>query len=88
MEVRDASEPSACVVATVHAKAAKPRAWLESGRVVSMTPRALARFQSFTDDFILPGRAALACKGIGNALPPLLAERFVESEQRARRKAA
>lgn len=46
------------------------RAWLDEGRVVLMTPRALARFQDFPDWFQLPDNRALACRGIGNALPP------------------
>jgi DNA (cytosine-5)-methyltransferase 1 len=50
-----------------------PRAWLSEGRVVKMTPRALARFQSFPDWYQLPEKTALACKIIGNAMPPLLA---------------
>lgn len=30
------------------------RAWLSQGRVVTMTPRCLVRFQSFPDDYVLP----------------------------------
>jgi site-specific DNA-cytosine methylase len=48
------------------------RAWLTTGRVVKMTPRALARFQSFPDNYALPDRASLACCILGNAAPPLL----------------
>ena len=47
------------------------------GKVVSMTPRALARFQSFPDWYTLPEKATLACRGIGNAVPPLLYEKIV-----------
>ena len=46
------------------------RAYLAEGRVVAMTPRALARFQDFPDWFMLPESRGLACRGIGNALPP------------------
>lgn len=56
----------------------RTRAWLSHGRVVKMTPRALARFQSFPDDYKLPDKIALACKGIGNAVPPLLMRRIYE----------
>lgn len=35
----------------------KTRAWLDSGRVVKMTPRALARFQTLPDSYHLPRRA-------------------------------
>ena len=43
-------------------------------RVVKMTPRALARFQSFPDWYKLPEKISLACKIIGNACPPLMYE--------------
>jgi DNA (cytosine-5)-methyltransferase 1 len=46
----------------------------------SMTPRALARFQSFPDWYELPERNALACKIIGNAVPPLLMRRVMEAQ--------
>ncbi|MCO5189369.1 MAG: DNA cytosine methyltransferase [Anaerolineae bacterium] len=50
-----------------------------AGRIVRMTPRALARFQSFPDWYELPENATLATKGIGNAVPPLLMQRLFES---------
>jgi DNA (cytosine-5)-methyltransferase 1 len=56
------------------------RAVLAQGRVVKMTPRALARFQSFPDWYELPERNALACKIIGNAVPPLLMRRVMEAQ--------
>lgn len=57
----------------------KPKrpAWLSSGRVVAMTPRCLARFQSFPDAYILPDKKSLAATVIGNAVPPLLYEKIV-----------
>jgi DNA-cytosine methyltransferase len=55
------------------------REWLTHGRVVSMTARALARFQSIPDSYVLPEKNGLACKVIGNAVPALLAQRMVES---------
>jgi DNA (cytosine-5)-methyltransferase 1 len=45
------------------------RIW-QNGKVISMTPRCLARFQGFPDWFVLPGNRGLACYGIGNAVPP------------------
>lgn len=48
------------------------RAWLSSGRVVRITPRCLARFQSFPDWYQLPENDSLARRGIGNAVPPLM----------------
>ena len=49
---------------------------VDSCRVVKMTPRALARFQSFPDWYELPGNSRLAVKGIGNAVPPLFSEKL------------
>lgn len=69
-------EPSQVVGANAHGE----RAWLRQGRVVAMTPRALARFQSFPDSYHLPDRKALACRVIGNAVPPLLYQRIMESQ--------
>lgn len=51
-----------------------------SGRVVQMTPRALARFQSIPDWYALPESRVLAAKGIGNAVPPLLYQRVIEAQ--------
>lgn len=53
------------------------RAWLSQGRVVKMTPRCLARFQSFPDSYRLPEHNGLACRVIGNAVPPLLYEKII-----------
>lgn len=75
MEVRAADEPTATQVAS--ARNMSQRAPLDTGRVVAMTPRALARFQSFPDWYQLPDNARLAAKGIGNAVPPLLYERII-----------
>ena len=47
-------------------------------RVVAMTPRALARFQSVPDSYELPTKRALAAKVIGNMVPPLLMQRIAE----------
>jgi len=49
-----------------------------AGRVVKLSPRCLARLQSFPDSYALPERAALACEGIGNAVPCLLTQRIME----------
>jgi len=68
-----ATSPSPTI--TSNHGAGKYRAFV-NGRVVKMTPRALARFQSFPDWYELPDSASLAAKGIGNAVPPLFAERL------------
>jgi site-specific DNA-cytosine methylase len=46
-------------------------------RVVKMTTRCLARFQSFPDSYVLP-RSGIAAKIIGNAVPPLLYQKIIE----------
>jgi len=53
-------------------------AYIQPGRVVRMNVRALARFQSFPDDYALPDRSTLAGRVIGNAVPPLLYRRIIE----------
>jgi DNA (cytosine-5)-methyltransferase 1 len=60
-------EPSTTVT-TDHKPSHQPRAYLATGRVVAMTPRALARFQSVPDDYVLPDKKSLACKIIGNGV--------------------
>jgi len=53
------------------------RAWI-NGRVVKISSRAMARFQSFPDTYALPNNASLATRIIGNAVPPLLYQRIIE----------
>lgn len=55
-----------------------PRSYI-GARVVSLTPEALARLQSFPDGFLFSTKKSLAATEIGNAVPPLLARRVVES---------
>jgi DNA (cytosine-5)-methyltransferase 1 len=47
-------------------------------KVVSITPRALARFQSVPDEYWLPEKRGLAAKVIGNMVPPLLMQCIAE----------
>lgn len=54
------------------------RSWLSQGKVVSMTLRALARFQTFPDQYILPDTKTLSCKIIGNAVPCLMYEKIIK----------
>lgn len=75
--VRTGDEP-AFTLTQYSTKHPTPRAWLSAGRVVKMTPRALARFQSLPDSFWLPDKASLACTVIGNAVPSLLMQHVVE----------
>jgi len=75
LTIRQAREPMFALCAS-QAKG-MPRAAM-GHRVVSMTTRALARFQSFPDWYQLPDRKTLAAKGIGNAVPPLMYQRILE----------
>ena len=75
-QVRYENEP-AHTTTSAHYKN-MPKGWLHSGRVVKMTPRALARFQSVPDWYDLPSKASLACTVIGNMAPPLLMQQIVE----------
>ncbi len=84
LTIRESDEPIFTMMAS--ANRTSVRACLTSARVVSMSVRCLARFQSFPDSFVLPGEPGLdeniillldprtdrelACRGIGNALPP------------------
>jgi DNA (cytosine-5)-methyltransferase 1 len=74
---KDESEPMFTVTASEPRRPA--RAWLEDGRVVKITPRGLARFQSVPDWYILPKPDTLAAKIIGNGVPCLLYQRIAES---------
>ncbi len=77
--IRQADEPMMTVSANGDKR--KQRAWLSQGRVVAMSSRALARFQSFPRTYVLPDKRSLACKVIGNAIPCLLMQRILESIQ-------
>lgn len=54
----------------------KARAWLDTGRVVALTPRCLARLQGFPDWYALPDSRGTVGMVLGNAVPPPLAERL------------
>ena len=77
LQINDEVTPSGTVVAS-HTAFRDARAWLSAGRVVAMTPRALARFQSVPDWYKLPEKNSLACKIIGNGVPCLLMQRVYE----------
>lgn len=75
LTIRSDDEPTFTVSATQTNRSIRASA---NGRVVAMTPRCLARFQSFPDWYELPDNKALACRIIGNAVPPLLYRRLLE----------
>lgn len=74
---KDEGEPMFTVTASEPRRPAC--AWLEDGRVVKITPRGLARFQSVPDWYKLPEPPSLACKIIGNGIPCLMYQRIAES---------
>ncbi len=77
LTIRESTQPMFTVTSTATKRTV--RALTDVGRVVSMTPRALARFQSMPDNYILPKHNKLACKGIGNAVPPKMYEAVLRS---------
>lgn len=70
-----ADDPVFTVTSEIHKGV--PRA-CPGARAVSMTPRALARFQSVPDWYILPDKRTLAARVIGNMVPPLVMQRIAE----------
>lgn len=74
--VREGDEPIFTVTASDQQKGAT-RALLEQARCVALSTRALARLQSFPDAYGLPDNNPLACRVIGNAVPPRLAEKIL-----------
>ena len=73
--IRAGDEPSY----TVSASADKAPARAFVGRVVRLSPRCLARVQSFPDWYKLPDNKTLAARIIGNAVPPLLYEKLIRN---------
>ncbi len=76
LQIDGPHKPSGTVVSSPSAMRGV-RAFVDA-RVVKMTPRALARFQSFPDWYVLPDSDSLAAQGIGNAVPPLFAQKLYE----------
>ncbi len=77
LTIRSRSNPAFTVTTQINQrdiKAALPGGY----KVVSITPRALARFQSVPDEYWLPEKRGLAAKVIGNMVPPLLMQRIAE----------
>lgn len=78
--VRMEDEPMFTVDATRLTK--HPKTAFVAGRVVKMTARCLARWQTFPDWYELPESTILASRIIGNAVPCLLAEKLCEQLMR------
>lgn len=56
-----------------------PSILLGAARVVTITPRCLARFQSVPDTYELPDKNSLACRIIGNGVPCLVTQAIGEA---------
>ena len=74
--IRGDSEPSFTIRASQGKQAARA---YTNGRIVRITPRCLARFQTVPDDYQLPPSNTLATTIIGNGVPSLLARQMVLS---------
>lgn len=72
-------QPVCTVTAQSGARQARSACLLggEYGRWVKITPKANARFQTFPDWYRLPRNNSLACRIIGNAVPPLLMQAVI-----------
>jgi DNA (cytosine-5)-methyltransferase 1 len=73
--MRDAESPAFTQGASNSGNAT--RAWLEQGRVVALTPRAIARLQTVPDDYELPAKKTLAGTILGNGVPCEMVRRIV-----------
>lgn len=75
LTIRDQAEPMYTILSSANKKPA--RAFV--GRVVKMTPRALARFNGLEDTYILPKSNTLACTVIGNMHMPGIQHAIMEA---------
>ena len=71
----DGGEPAFTVTTSHNQRDARAD---RGARVVSITARCLARFQSVPDAYILPEKRTLAARVIGNMVPPLVMQRIAE----------
>ena len=79
LTVREACNPSFTVTASAmrrEANAARGLLAQDRGRVVRMSVRALARFQTMPDSYQFSDKLAQDCAVIGDGVPCLLAEAF------------
>jgi DNA (cytosine-5)-methyltransferase 1 len=82
LTIRVQDQPAMSVTASDMRRPSAIQRAAAQGRIVSMTPRALARFQGIPDSFRLPDNRTLACYGIGNAVPPPLYRAVLKSLER------
>lgn len=62
-------QPSPTIKALGHKNQWRQLDGWDGHKIVKITPRCLARFQTVPDSFKLPTSASLACQGIGNGVP-------------------
>lgn len=74
--VRESGSPAFTVTSSAHKIAVRA---CVNGVVVKLSPRCLARFQSFPDWYQLPENRRLASSIVGNAVPPLMYQRSIEA---------
>lgn len=75
--VRSGNEPAPTLSAAGASRPSHQRV-IDSGRVVQLSLRCLARLQTFPDWYQLPEHRETAARGIGNAVPPLFYQRLAE----------
>lgn len=71
--------PRAFIVDGTGVPTSTTNAWLEHSSVVALTPRAQARLQTFPNTYQLPSITSLASRVVGNAVPPLMAQKLLEA---------
>ena len=77
--VRYANEPSHTITIDLAADRSKITGHFALGSpAYTTTTKCSSRFQSFPDSYALPESNSLACRIIGNAVPPLFMQRFGE----------
>lgn len=74
--VRKGGEPIYTITSSMY-KA--PVRFQSEGNVYRLSPRALARLQTFPDSYQLPESKTLACRIIGNAVPPVGMAHIIKS---------
>ena len=74
--IRKAGWPAVTICKSHHKRTV--RVWRE-GKSYKLTPRGFAQLQSFPKSFKMPKSKQLAVGVIGNAVPPLMAQRIFEA---------
>lgn len=86
--LRNEDEPAHTIIAGAGRRPSHMPLVVAQYRIVKLDRYCLARLQSFPKWYRLPDSNKLACKGIGNAKPPLLQQALIEAQQTAQQEAA